>query len=239
MGLTGLAIGAGIGGLGSLIGGIGGAIGANKDPTKLDATVNPYTAGQMSNLQNLQGQYDTPNSYEGNISQIMGSAPELQQMLSGIMGGSWEQLQNTAGLQAQENMNLAASQYGNVGAANSGAAMSAIGRGAALPYSQALSQMTGMRTNAGSNILNQAFGNLGQTNAMNAGILNTILQGQTGLANPGAWPQDSYMTGQQGPSGSLGGMFSGLGGLMMGIAPAFGGGSGNGGSGWGTGLGSY
>jgi hypothetical protein len=215
------AILGGVGAIGSLISGLNDSGGGN-DVTMYEPQINPYTAGVMNNLQGLQGSMldnilsgqQNYNPYsEQNLSQVNAATQS-------IMGDYGDRVYNTAALQQAQNFADVGAQYGNLGATNSGAAMSAMARGAALPYAQAIQNLGQVQAQLGLGLNQMGLQRYLGDQSLYGGILNQTIGTMGQIANPAAWPQPTYTTG--GDSGNdpwadlagLGGFLGGLGDLF-------------------------
>jgi hypothetical protein len=223
------------------------------DPNDI-SQVNPFFEQQFGNLQNLQNQFlggltGPPQVGNINISQfdptttigqLQGVTPAIQDIASQMISPFGTQGQATADLLSREAVRNVASEFGGMGSLRSGAALSAMTRGAALPQAQLLQQIAGMQSQLGGGLagsfLGGAFqgglqGQSLQTQAdlqrqqlqmqaglqnqqMNANLLNSILAQQTGLAGS-EFILPTIVT-HPGTSGNLGGLLTVLGGSMLG-----------------------
>lgn len=220
-------IGAGLSGIGAIAGAVG-----RRNADAYSPDINPYagpawnqmmgTADQMRGAmdQYQQSTFQQDVNQFGDVMQGQGAS-----FINQIMGGTEQAAYDRAGLLAQQNMTQVGGQYGNVGAVQSGAGMYAMARGAAVPYSQAMTDITGMRAQATMGVGSQLWGGLQQTNTRGlqqyqtqAGLLGQTLSSMGQLGNLAAQPQTTYA-----PYGSpFGSAMSGIGGALSVFGQSFG-----------------
>ncbi len=220
-------IGAGMSGVGA----IAGAIGNRRRGEEYSPDVNPYAEpafGQMMGASNWargqMDQYQLPD-FLGNVNQFQDVMQNQgASFIDQIMGGTRQAAYDAADLQAQQNMRQVGGQYGNMGAVQSGAGLAAMAQGVAMPYSQAMRDITGMRAQATQGVGSQLWGGLQNINQLGmqqyqtqAGIYGQALGGMGQLGSLAAQPQTTYAPGSMYGSG-----FAGLGGALMTYGQSFG-----------------
>jgi hypothetical protein len=175
--------------------------------------VNPYTGGFWNQMQNMLGQY----SPTANIGSLQGLTGGVNQITSDVISPFGTSLMGTANLLSNEARRQVANDFSQNNSLNSGAALSALARGAATPISQAISQIAGMQSQLGGSLLGTAQNQMG---AFGQGALGWL--GQTALPE---WWQPTYVTGA-GTSGAepFGGALSFLSGALPGLSGIYGGG---------------
>lgn len=161
--------------------------------------------GQMGNLDAL-----------GNIAALQGITPGIQGLTEQLTGPYVQNAEQMRDIIQQQAMQQAASMYSGQGNINSGAALSAIARGAAEPAAQAAMGIAGMQSQIGTGLANAFLGQRGQEYSTQAAMLGQGmgLMGQMGM--PEYW-QPAYQTGM----GPFGGLMQGAG-AGAGIGGAFG-----------------
>lgn len=174
--------------------------------------VSPYTEQAYNTLQNWMGQFGAGMgnvSPEANLASLMGAAPGIQGLVGQLTGPYVQSAEEARDLVMQEAMRNVAGQYGNEGAVNSGAALSAMARGAALPAAQTAQQIAGLQSQLGYGLGSQYMGQLGNQYQTQAGLLGQTLGLTTQMGAP-EWWQPTYLQPQQG-MGALGGGLTGAG----------------------------
>jgi hypothetical protein len=201
------AIGAGAGLLGSIIGGASGGtasqvqrVGSASDVQN----VNPYTGGFWNQMQGMLGQY----SPTANIGSLQGLTEGVNQITGSVISPYGTSLMETANLMGNEARRQVATDYSQNNSLNSGAALSAMARGTATPISQAITNIAGMQSQLGGNLLNAAQSQMG---AYGQGAQSWL--GQTAAPE---WWQPTYLT--YGGGSAAGGLTSGLG-FLSGVLP--------------------
>jgi hypothetical protein len=172
--------------------------------------VNPYTEQTYNTLQNWIGQFGTGMGFttpEANLASLTGAAPAIQGLVGQLTGPYVQSAEEARDLVMQEAMKGVASQYAQGGAVNSGAALSAMARGAALPAAQTAQQIAGLQGQIGYGLGQQYLGQLGSQYQTQAGLLGQGLGMQTQMGMP-EWWQPTYLMPQQG-MGAFGGGLTG------------------------------
>ena len=207
-------IGAGMSGAGA----IAGAIGNRRRGEEYSPDINPYAGpawnqmvGTADQMRGAMDQYQQ-STFGQDVNQFQGVMQNQgASFIDQIMGGTRQAAYDRAGLQAQQNIDQVGAEYGNIGAVQSGAGMAAMSRGVAMPYSQAMSDITGMRAQATMGVGSQLWGGLQQTNQRGlqqyqtqAGLLGQTLGSMGQLGNLAAQPQTTYAPGSTYGSGLAG-----------------------------------
>jgi hypothetical protein len=193
------------------------------DPSDV-TNVNPYTQQLWNNLQGLQqgftsgmGQFAPTN----NIASLEGALPGIQNISGALISPYGANLMNTADILSQQAMRDVANQYSGAGALNSGAALSAMTRGAAEPISNAVTNIAGMQSQLGGGLAQSLLGQMGGAYGTQANLLNNVLGLQGGLGQAEYWQPTYSSTYQPGffeqLTGGLGGIL-GLGTGILGLA---------------------
>lgn len=210
-------------------------IGGQKIGSAADVqNVNPYSQNVYNMIQNqmaLSGAQMGDTSALGNIAALQGITPEIQGLVGQLTGSYVQNAEQMRDLIQQEAMQKTASMFADQGNINSGAALSAIARGAAQPAAQAATQIAGMQSQLGSALTQQFLGQRGQQYSTQAGLLGQGMgiMGQMGM--PEYW-QPTYVQGM----GPFGGLMQGAG-AGAGIGGAFGPAGAGVGAGIGAGIG--
>ena len=159
------------------------------------AQVNPMTedfykqlAGYAQQFQQGMGAYGP----QANIAALAGAEPALSRIAQRTIDPYATQAQSTADLLSQRAVQNVASQFAGGGALNTGAALSAMTRGAAEPVSQAATNIAQMRSQLGGGLLGQQLGGMQQAYQTQAGLLGQMLGAQAGFAAP-EWWQPTYV----------------------------------------------
>lgn len=195
-------------------------VGTQKIGSPSDVTnVNPMTGNIYNMLQNqmaMSGAQMGGTTALGNIAALQGIAPGIQG-LTGLLTGPYVQnAEQTRDLIQQEAMQGVAGMFANQGNLQSGAALSAMARGAAQPAAQAATQIAGLQSQMGSGLAQQFLGQRGQEYSTQAALTGQGLGllGQYGM--PEYW-QPTYTQGMSPSVGLLQGAGAGAG-----IGSAFG-----------------
>jgi hypothetical protein len=175
-------------------------MGGKKDKvTKLGSAddvkqVNPLTGkfwnqlgGMQQQFQGQMGQYSPEMMFQN----LAGQSGQLQGLTRDLMGGYANRAQETAGLLSNQAMESVANQFGGSNALHSGAALSAMAQGAALPQAQLQQNLAQMESGIGQNLANQFLGAQQQGYGAGAQLLGTTMGLQGQLAAP-EWWQPSY-----------------------------------------------
>jgi hypothetical protein len=144
--------------------------------------------GNIGNFNAMMGQFGP----EANLAALPGigrGAQALTGDLLGEFGGSAMDLARTLGQQAASQVGQ---QFSNLGAINSGAFASALGRGFAEPLGRAATQIAGMRGQLGGGLAQQLLGGRQAAFGAGAGLLGQGLGIRGQLAAP-EWWQPAYM----------------------------------------------
>jgi hypothetical protein len=194
------------------------------DPSKVNQ-LNPFVnqfwdmlTGNIANFTRGLEQF----SPEANLAALPGigrGAQALTGNLLGEFGGSAMDLARTLGQQAASQVGQ---QFSNLGAINSGAFASALGRGFAEPLGRAATQIAGMQGQLGGSLAQQLLGQRGTALGTQAGLL-----GQ-GLGIAGGFAQPEYLAPavigpRPGPLQGLLGLLGGVGTSLLGNPALFGG----------------
>lgn len=163
------------------------------DPSDV-TNVNPYTDQTYNLLNQYASQAGTQlNNLDalGNITALSGIMPEIQGLVGDLMGPYAQTAEYTRDLMIQDAMRNVAGQYGDANAINSGAALSAMTRGAALPAAQTAQQLAQMQMSLGSQLGTQFLNQRGQQYQAQAGLLGGALGG-LGSMGQAEWWQPTY-----------------------------------------------
>jgi hypothetical protein len=204
-------------------------VGSASDVTNVNATRTNQMYGNLGNYQQQflsgMGAY-TPTA---NIAALQGVSPQIQSIIGQTIQPYGQGLQDVAQQLSSQAVRDVASQYGQQGALHSGAALSAMTRGAALPAAQAYTSLAQMQSGLAGNLLGGSLGQMGQAYGAQAGLFGQAMQGQTALGAP-EWWQPTYLQGGGGLNlgGALGGAAAGagIGSMIPGIGTGVGAGIG-------------
>jgi hypothetical protein len=172
--------------------------------------VNPFSQGMWQQLGNLQGQFAPTN----NIANLQGVMPGIQSIVNQLISPVSQNMNETADTLANQAVADVASQYSNMGALNSGAALTDMLRKTQDVRGNVMTNIAGLQSQLGGGLLNSLLGQMG-------GAYQGGLQGQMQMAAP-EWWQPTYMQSYQpglldnlfGAAGAAGGLMTGIGGLM-------------------------
>jgi len=112
-----------------------------------------------SGISNLITEITSAPGYnpQSGINAFLGLTPQLQGIARSTVSPYGLTADELATQQANESMSQAAQQYANMGAINSGAALSAISRGAAVPRAQLTADLARTQSNAATSLIGQAL----------------------------------------------------------------------------------
>lgn len=131
---------------------------ANYAREALSGALNGVPEAQAG-LGNLITQITSASPYnpQSGINAFLGMVPELQGIAKNTVSPYGLTADELATQQSKASMSQVAQQYGNMGAINSGAAVSAMTRGAAVPRAQLAADLARMQSGAATSLIGQAM----------------------------------------------------------------------------------
>jgi len=196
-------------------------MGDNKIGSASDVqNVNPNTDNVYNMMQQMMSQSGAQMGNldaMGNMAALQGIAPGIQSIVGQLSGNYVNNAEQARNLIQQNAMQNVAGMYSNQGNINSGAALSAMSRGAAEPAANTAMQIAGMQGQMGMGLSNAFLGQRGQEYQTQAGLYGQGA-GQLGQMGQAEWWQPAYSQGM----GGMGGLMQGAG-VGGGIGAAIGG----------------